>query len=208
MRARERVFIVGGADLLTDETAQTGGILLHVVGFFRPPVGFRRAFALCAERENRGDIAALKPALAGEEFQPVAIPWVVARRELHRAVAGEIHRRHEHGGGGAEAAVAHGHPGGGQCGYDRIPQTGTRQAAVPPDRNGQLLCRSAEPVGKPDGKRRRHLFDGFVGEIDRFSLCFTSNAADIGSAFKMIPIHRSVPFCRAAAASSPKSPDK
>ena len=124
-----------------------------------------------------------------EEFQAVAVIGVMARGQLHRAVAAKIHRGHEHGGGGGQTAVEDRHAPGGQRSHNRVPQPGAGQPAVPAQGNGQRGGGLAGFTGQPAGEGGGQLFHHLVGQIEGLVLhTVQRHAANVGAAFKMLPI--------------------
>ena len=90
--------------------SQQLGVALHEAAF--------NAFAIFAAyrvgqlgggSEYIGNVAAVKPAVTGEEFEAVPVLRVVACGYLHSAVAAHLNRRHKHCGGRAKGAVRNAH---------------------------------------------------------------------------------------------------
>ena len=114
---------------------------------------------------------------------------MMACRDLQRSVAAQIDRGHKHGGGGCQAAVQHPDPRRRECCHRRVPDTGSRQAAVPSDRDSQLPAGRSGFVRQPRGECRGDPPDRLVGELNGLSLdAVHRHTSYIGSAFEPFPL--------------------
>ena len=193
--------LVAVPDTLHDQTAETRGVLLHIGDFLHPSgrnvtASGGTAFLLC-EGENLPDLAAFQAPGGQKEFQTVAMPGMMAGRNLHSRLTAEIDRRHEHGGRRRQTAVQYPDARFRQGRDHRIPDTRARKAAVPADRNRQIPAGNPRLFRKPDCKRRRDPPNHLIGQLDRLALdSLHCHAADIGAAFQLFPLateHRFLP---------------
>ena len=183
----QRPCVVVRVDPLTDHVPKVFRIVVHV-GRVRHDAGFhgrffRRIFGKC---QDLADIGALDAALFCEEFEPVAVERVMARGDLDRRIAVEVHGRHEHGGSRRQPAFLDVHTGQRQALDERLRQTVCRDPGVVPDRDrkGGTVSRS-DPVFEPAGKSIPDIVRHFIGQLDLLSRdTVRRDAADIGPAFQ------------------------
>ena len=138
MLARERLFVPvrRGDDLF----AQNGGIGLHKFAPRHAPAGGERSL-LRGEAEDLAHVRALRAARGGEEFESVAVPRQMARRDHNGGVKGALprHGRHEHRRGGAETEIGHFRAAGGKRFAKRSGDRPARKTRVAPDAHAAAL---------------------------------------------------------------------
>ena len=138
MLARERLFVpVRRSD---DLFAQNGGIGLHKFAPRHAPAGGKRRL-LRGEAEDLAHVRALRAARGGEEFESVAVPRQMARRDHNGGVKGSLprHGRHEHRRGSAETEIGHFRAAGGKRFAKRCGDRFARKTRVAPDAHAAAL---------------------------------------------------------------------
>ncbi len=183
----QRPRVVVRVDPFTDHVPKVFRIVVHV-GRVRHKAGFHGRFfrRVLGKVQDLGDIGTFDPALFRKELEPVAVERMMARGDLDRGIAVEVHGRHEHGGRRGQPALLDVHTGQRQALDERFGQTVCRDTGVVSDRDriGGTVSRS-DPVFEPAGKSITDIVRHFIGQLDllsRDTVC--RDAADIGPAFQ------------------------
>ena len=186
MKALERVVIIFGVDAALDDIAQVRAVARHIVRLLhRALVRISGRFVRLRVLQQGDDVAVVKAAVAGKELQPVAVEGVVRSGDLYRRVTAEVHRGHEHRGGGHHPAVVYLHARL-EEGVDHYAGDALAgDAAVAADRHRHLVALLAHLLLCPEEKARSHARDLFVGQVDFFAgHAFAAHAADVGTALQ------------------------
>ena len=187
MQSGQRPIRLGRVQAVADHAPQVCRIARHIFGCGdRPRCRGGDGGILLCRFQQRGNVLALQSAARTEKFKAVALPRMVARRDLYRAVTPQIHGRHEHGGCRAQAAFQHLSTRTGQPPDDGVPHALSRKAAVAPD--GDAGGRLAALFFKPDGKGSADSFHYLVGQGQGLAFhTLHGHAANVRSAFKTFP---------------------
>ena len=188
--AREGLFVSvrRGDDLL----AQNGGIGLHKLALRHAPAGGERRL-LRGKAEDLAHVRALRAARSGEEFESVAVPRQMARRDHDRRIKGLLpcHGRHEHCRGGAEAEIGHRRAARGERFAERFGDRLARKARIAPDAYAEALF--SEPRAQKARKAARDGAHRRIVERDGFALdARERHAAHVAAVLQFCQVH--IPF--------------
>ena len=184
-KARKRVRIIFRVHALADHLAQIICIFRHIVHRHqRAVVGLLRRSAVLCIFQNLGNIRAVKAARRREELQSVAEERVVARRNLHRAVARQLQNRHEHRRGRGKAAVVNRSTVCRKRAEQRRRNTVCGNAGVMADGNFQPLGALVQVLFAPNEKTGRNALHDLIGQVNRRAAAFTCNTANVSAAFQ------------------------
>ena len=187
---RKRLLVALRVDPFADHLAQPRGIGRHVVDILHAARPLRRRLVFLRKKQDLFDVRALKAPFARKEFQAVAVKRVVACRNLHRARAVQVHRRHEHARRRGEVAAQHAHAARNERIDNRLLDAFGRNARIVADRNAEFRGLLARLLREPQHEARGHARDHLVGQIDRGPIrrARACDPADIRAAFEMAPI--------------------
>ena len=190
MLARERLFVpVRRSD---DLFAQNGGIGLHKFAPRHAPAGGKRRL-LRGEAEDLAHIRALRAARGGEEFESVAVPRQMARRDHNGGVKGSLlrHGRHEHRRGSAETEIGHFRAAGGKRFAKRFGDRPARKTRVAPDAHAAALF--PEPRAQKARKAARNGTHRRIVKRYRFILHASErHTAHVAAVLQFAEVH--IPF--------------
>ena len=183
-KARKRVCIIFRVHALADHLAQVVRVFRHIVHRNqRAVVGLLRCSAVLCVFQNLGNIRAVKAARRREELQSVAEERVMARRNLHRAVARQLQNRHEHRRGRGKAAVVN-------RSTVRCKRTEQRRRNAVCGNTGVMADGNFQPLGTliqmlfaPNEKTGRNALHDLIGQVNRRAAAFTCNTANVSAAF-------------------------
>ena len=185
--AREGLFVpvCRGDDLF----AQYGGIGLHEFALRHAPAGGERRL-LRGQTENFAHVRALRAARGGKEFESVAVPRQVARRDHDRRFEGALprHGRHEHRRGGAETEIGHRRAARGERFAKRFGDRLARKARVAPDTHAEAFL--SEPRAQKARKAARDGAHRRIVERDGFALhARERHTAHVAAVLQFCKIH-------------------